>query len=103
MPNIFSCHNLSILYLLINYCGNKLLLILPEEVSVFILEDLLEGGPGATLGLLAVLLLDSLGERVHVPEDEVKLGVAPALVWPEHNGVGCLNSYETPVYLSERP
>ena len=83
------------MYQMINYCGNKLLLLLPEEVSVFILEDLLEGGPGATLGLLAVLLLDDLGERVHVPEDEVQLGVAPALVRPEHDGVGCLNSYET--------
>jgi hypothetical protein len=30
-----------------------------------------------------------------VPEDEVQLGVAPALVRPEHDGVGRLNSYET--------
>jgi hypothetical protein len=63
-------------------------------MRVLILEDLLESGPGASLWLLAVFFLNLLGERVHVAEDKVQLGVAATLVRTKHNGVGGLERKE---------
>ncbi len=59
-------------------------------MGVLVLENFLKSGPSSTLRLLAVLLFDLLGERVHMAKDEVQLRVAAALVRPEHDGVGGL-------------
>ena len=56
-------------------------------MRLLVFEELLQGGAHAALHLLAVLLLHGLCERVDVAEDEVELGVAAALVRPEHDGV----------------
>ena len=55
-----------------------------------ILDGLLQDSSLLDFQPLAVLLLDRLGLGVDVTEDEVQLRVGPALVRPEHDGVGRL-------------
>ena len=52
--------------------------------------DAVGGSPLLHIQLLDVLLLDGAVLRVDVAEDEVQLGVGPALVGAEHDGVGRL-------------
>ena len=55
-----------------------------------IIIDTIGGSPLLHIQLFDVLLLDRAILGVDVAEDEVQLGVGPALVGAEHDGVGRL-------------
>ena len=59
-------------------------------MHLFVFEDFLQNSATFPFHLLAVLLLYGPSFGMDMAEDEVELGVAAALVWSKHDGVGGL-------------